>query len=142
MSRRSDQKKARRKKRLAARDQTWLPEGMGERVAEVVADLEDFDARLTERGWQFNDPEVPDDDVGVSWFWPPSFVEIDGEDERADEVVAATVIALLEDEGGEVAHVLLAGTADDYQFDLDELFDHLDVIEAHRMGAAPPVFEP
>ena len=74
MSRRSDQKKARRKKRRAARDQTWLPEGMGERVAEVVADLEEFDARLTERGWQFNDPEHPDDDVGVSWFWPPSFV--------------------------------------------------------------------
>ena len=50
MSRRSDQKKARRKKRRAARDQTWLPEGMGERVAEVVADLEEFDARLTELG--------------------------------------------------------------------------------------------
>ena len=141
MSRRSDQKKARRKKRQAARDKTWLPAGVGEAVADVVADLEDFDARLTERGWQFNDPEDPaddpDDDVGVSWFWPPSFTEADD----AQEVVAATVIALLEDEGGEVAHVLLAGTADDYQFDLDELFDHIDVIEAHRTGAAPPVFE-
>ena len=138
MSRRSDQKKARRKKRQAARDQAWLPAGVGEAVADVVADLEDFDARLTERGWQFNDPEHPDDEIGVSWFWPPSFVEV----EDAEEVIAATVIALLEDEGGEVAHVLLAGTADDYQFDLDELFDHIDVIEAHRMGAAPPVFEP
>ena len=140
MSRRSDQKKARRKKRRAARDQTWLPEGMGERVAEVVADLEEFDARLTERGWQFNDPEHPDDDVGVSWFWPPSFVDEDGREDD-DDAMRATVIALLEDEGGEIAHVLLAGTADDYQFDLDELLDNLDVIEGYRAGDPPPVFE-
>ena len=140
MSRRSDQKKARRKKRRAARDQTWLPEGMGERVAEVVADLEEFDARLTERGWQFNDPEHPDDDVGVSWFWPPSFVDEDGREDD-DDAMRATVIALLEDEGGEIAHVLLAGTADDYQFDLDELLDNLDVIEGYRGGDPPPVFE-
>lgn len=140
MSRRSDQKKARRKKRRAARDQTWLPEGMGERVAEVVADLEEFDARLTERGWQFNDPEHPDDDVGVSWFWPPSFVDEDGREDD-DDAMRATVIALLEDEGGEIAHVLLTGTADDYQFDLDELLDNLDVIEGYRAGDPPPVFE-
>ena len=140
MSRRSDQKKARRKKRRAARDQTWLPEGMGERVAEVVADLEEFDARLTERGWQFNDPEHPDDDVGVSWFWPPSFVDEDGREDD-DDAMRATVIALLEDEGGEIAHVLLAGTADDYQFDLGELLENLDVIEGYRAGDPPPVLE-
>jgi hypothetical protein len=140
VSRRSDQKKARRKKRRAARDQTWLPEGMGERVAEVVADLEEFDARLTERGWQFNDPEHPDDDVGVSWFWPPSFVDEDGREDD-DDAMRATVIALLEDEGGEIAHVLLAGTADDYQFDLGELLENLDVIEGYRAGDPPPVFE-
>ncbi|GFM21233.1 MULTISPECIES: hypothetical protein [Mycobacteriaceae] len=140
MSRRSDQKKARRKKRRAARDQTWLPEGMGERVAEVVADLEEFDARLTERGWQFNDPEHPDDDVGVSWFWPPSFVDVDGREDD-DDTMRATVIALLEDEGGEIAHVLLVGTADDYQFDLGELLENLDVVEGYRAGDPPPVFE-
>jgi len=140
VSRRSDQKKARRKKHRAARDQTWLPEGMGERVAEVVADLEEFDARLTERGWQFNDPEHPDDDVGVSWFWPPSFVDEDGREDD-DDAMRATVIALLEDEGGEIAHVLLAGTADDYQFDLGELLENLDVIEGYRAGDPPPVFE-
>ena len=140
MSRRSDQKKARRKKRRAARDQTWLPEGMGERVAEVVADLEEFDARLTERGWQFNDPEHPDDDVGVSWFWPPSFVDVDGREDD-DDTMRATGIALLEDEGGEIAHVLLVGTADDYQFDLGELLENLDVVEGYRAGDPPPVFE-
>lgn len=138
MSRKSDAKKARRKKRRAARDERWLPDGVGEQVAEVVADLEDFDARLTERGWQFNDPEDPDDEIGVSWFWPPSFAEIDD----TEEIVRATVVALLEDEGGEIAHVLLAGTSDDYQFDLEELFDHLDAIEAHRIGNPPPAFEP
>ena len=113
---------------------------MGERVAEVVADLEEFDARLTERGWQFNDPEHPDDDVGVSWFWPPSFVDEDGREDD-DDAMRATVIALLEDEGGEIAHVLLAGTADDYQFDLGELLENLDVVEGYRAGDPPPVFE-
>ncbi|MDY6999222.1 MAG: hypothetical protein SW019_21725 [Actinomycetota bacterium] len=137
MSRRSDQKKARRKKRRATRDRNWLPDDVQDRVAEIVSDLEDFDARLTERGWQFNDdPDDPDDEIGVTWLWPPSYTELDD----PDAGVAATVIALIEEEGGEIAHVVFVGTADDYQFGLDELFEYLDVIEAYRLGDPPPVF--
>ena len=51
MSKRSDAKKARRRKRQTARDQTEIPDDVEERVAEIVAELEDFDAELTQRGW-------------------------------------------------------------------------------------------
>jgi hypothetical protein len=49
-------------------------------------------------------------------------------------VVPVTTIALTSDESGELAHVVFVGTADDYQFEVDELFDHLDVIESYRLG--------
>ncbi len=29
---------------------------------------------------------------------------------------------------------MFVGTADDYQFDLEELFEHIEVIEAYRLG--------
>lgn len=109
--------------------------GLDEQIEEVVADLEEFDARLTERGWTFD--VDADDDVGVIWYWPPSLAEVDD----TDEVTTATVIALVEAEGGEIAHVIFVGTEADYQFDLDELFDHLDIVEAYRLGDPLPNFD-
>ena len=47
-----------------------VSQDVDERVAEIMADLEDFDAKLTERGWVSN-AEV-DEEAGVIWFWPPS----------------------------------------------------------------------
>ena len=44
------------------------------------------------------------------------------------------------DDRGEIAHVVFVGTADDYQFELKELFDHLDVIEAYRLTDPVPQF--
>jgi hypothetical protein len=35
---------------------------------------------------------------------------------------------------------VFVGTADDYQFDLEELFEHLDVIEGYRVGDPAPTF--
>ena len=138
MSRRSDAKKARRNKRRAKRDANWVPDavldGLDERLDDVVSDLEEFDTRLTERGWTF---DVDRDDAGVIWYWPPSFAEVDD----PDELTTATLVALVEAEGGEIAHVVFVGTDADYQFDLDELFDHLDVIEAYRRGDPLPTFD-
>ena len=136
MSRRSDQKKARRKKRQAARDRAWLPAGVLDEL-EIAADLEAFDARLTERGWVF--AEDVDDETGVVWFWPPSEVE-DTKGGDTDEAVNVTVILLTPDDGGEIAHVVFAGMSDDYQFNLDELFEHIEAIEAYRIGDPVPVF--
>jgi hypothetical protein len=139
VSRQSDAKKARRNKRRASQNASWIPapaqQELSDRLDEVVDDLEEFDARLTERGWRFS--EDPDDDVGVIWFWPPSYSEVD----EPDELTTATVVALVEAEGGEIAHVVFVGTSEDYQFDLDELFDYLDVIEAYRLGDPLPQFD-
>ncbi|MGY4654294.1 hypothetical protein [Mycobacterium sp. URHB0021] len=129
-------KQARRKKRRAARDARWIPgtvfEGLSDEI-EFAAVLERIDERITERGWVF-DEELSDDDSAL-WFFPPSRAEVTDE-----EVVPATTIVLAADDGSEVAHVVFVGTADDYQFGLDELFDHLDVIESHRHGQPRPDF--
>lgn len=134
MSRRSEQKKARRKKRRAVRDDGWIPARVAEQL-EIAAELEDFDVRLTERGWEFS--EDVDDETGAAWYWPPSAADVDDE----DEVVNVTVVMLSPQDGGEIAHVVFVGTLEDYQFNLAELFDHLDAIEAYRLGDPMPSFE-
>ncbi|UXA18538.1 hypothetical protein [Mycobacterium sp. SMC-4] len=133
MSRRSEQKKARRRKRQSARGQTWLPAHVADEL-EVAAGLEEFDARLTERGWAFS--EEADDEVGVVWFWPPSHAEVADDSELVD----ATVVLLTPEDGGQTAHVVFVGTAEDYQFGLEELFEHIEAIEAYRLGAPIPSF--
>ncbi len=134
MSRRSEQKKARRKKRRSGRDDAWVPARVAEQL-EIAAELEDFDARLTGRGWEFS--EDVDDETGAAWYWPAS--EADVADE--DEVVNVTVVMLSAEDGGEIAHVVFVGTLEDYQFNLEELFDHIDTIEAYRIGDPPPSFD-
>ncbi|MBB2988545.1 hypothetical protein FHR72_000002 [Mycolicibacterium iranicum] len=133
MSRGSDAKKARRKKRQSVRDRTWLPAGVAEEL-EIASQLEEFDARLTERGWEFSDDV--DDETGVVWYWPASHADA----EVPDESVDVTVILLTPEDGGETAHVVFVGSSDDYQFNLEELFEYLDAIEAYRIGEPLPVF--
>lgn len=136
MSKGPDAKKARRRKRQATRGQAGIPDDVSQRVAEIVSDLEDFDARLTERGWVFgDDSDEVDEEVGVLWFWPPSYAEV-----ADSEMATATVIALIEAEGGDIAHVVFVGADDDYQFGLEELFEHIETIEAYRIGEPLPVF--
>jgi hypothetical protein len=133
VSRRSQAKQARRKKRRAVQDARWIPESVLDGFSddiELAATLEQFDERITERGWVFED-EASDEESAL-WLYPPSAAEVGG-----DDVVDATTILMTSDQ---VAHVVFVGTADDYQFDLDELFDHLDVIEAYRLGQPLPEF--
>lgn len=136
MSRRSDAKKARRRKRQAARNERWIPDGVMDALAEpttTAAVLEAFDARITERGWVFDD-ELSDEESAL-WFYPPSSAEVPDED-----LVSVTTVVLTADDAADVAHVVFVGTADDYQFDFDELFECLDVIEAYRLGDPAPTF--
>ncbi|MGE0216191.1 hypothetical protein [Mycolicibacterium sp.] len=132
MSKKSEAKKARRKKRRAARDADWVPDAVAAQL-EIAAALEYFDEHLTERGWTFHD----DPDEGVFWVWPDSVADVDHEAQRAD----ATVVMLSPDDDGEIAHVVFVGTAVDHQFYHDELFESLDVIEAYRIGDPLPVFD-
>jgi len=133
VSRRSEQKKARRKKRRAVRDESWVPARVLEQL-EIASDLEAFDEQLTERGWEFS--EDIDDEAGAAWYWVPSEAEVPDE----DEVVNVTVALLTPDDDGEIVHVVFVGTADDYQFGVEEFFANLDVIEAYRLGDPIPEF--
>lgn len=98
---------------------------------ELAATLEAFDERITERGWVF-DEELSDEESAL-WFYPPSHADV----LDPDELVSVTTIVVTAD----VAHVVFVGTADDYQFDLDEIFDAVAVIEAYRMGDPAPNFD-
>lgn len=136
MSRKSQAKQARRNKRRAARDARWLPDtvldGLSEDI-EIAAVLERFDERITERGWVFD--EEASDEESALWAYPPSASTVDG-----DDLAGATTIVMTADDGSQIVHVVFVGTADDYQFDLEELFDNLDAIEAYRVGGAIPEF--
>lgn len=136
MSRKSEAKKARRKKRRAGQDARWISntvlDGMSDDI-ELAAVLEGFDERITERGWMFHD-ELSDEESAL-WFYPQSQV-----DQVDDAVASATTILMTADDGAEVLHVVFVGTADDYEFELEELFSHLDAIEAYRLGEPVPEF--
>ncbi len=137
MSRRSDAKKARRKKRRAAQDARWIPDTVIDSLSddiELAATLEAFDERITERGWIFDD-ELSDEESAL-WFYPPSHADVTD----PDEVVSVTTIVLTANEDGDVAHVVFVGTDADYQFDLEELFEHIDAVEAYRLGDPAPTF--
>lgn len=133
MSRRSEQKKARRKKRQSGREEGWIPARMLEQL-EIASDLEAFDGHLTERGWEFS--EDVDDETGAAWYWVPSEADVPDE----DDVVNVTVALLTPEDDGEIVHVVFVGTADDYQFGVEEFFANLDAIEAYRLGDPIPEF--
>jgi hypothetical protein len=131
VSRRTPAKQARRKKRRAAGGARWIPEGVLDELSddiELAADLERFDERITERGWMFDD-ELSDDESAI-WFYPPSGAEVG--DEKLQPV---TTVFISVADGGEFVHLVLVGTAEDYQFTSGEVFDHIEVIESYRLGA-------
>lgn len=136
MSRKSQAKQARRKKRQAAQNSRWIPEAVLDELSadiELAAVLERLDERITERGWVF-DEELSDEESAL-WYFIPSTAEVpeDG------DVVPVTTIAMTSEEA-DVVHVVFVGTADDYQFGLDELFENLDAIEGYRLGNSIPEF--
>lgn len=128
MSKSNADKKARRKRRLASRNERWLSDKAHAEV-EGVARIANV---IIPRGWVF-DAETSTGDV-ISWHYPPSGVDID--DEAVEPVTRIWLTSPAE------PHVLLAGSVEgdggQYTFGVDELFARLDAIEAHRaqLGAA------
>jgi hypothetical protein len=137
VSRRSEAKKARRNKRRAVRESTWLPDGVLDDLvttqAAIATDLEAFDQRITERSWTFDEDESDED--FVFWFYEPSGTDVDG-----DEAAPVTTIWMSADEDAEIVHLMLAGTADSSEFTPEEFFGHVDAIEAYRSGDPAPKF--
>ncbi|MCT7658668.1 hypothetical protein [Mycobacterium deserti] len=138
MSRRSEQKKARRNKRRATRGANWLPADVLDDLvttqAAIATDLEAFDQRITERGWTFDEDESDED--FAFWYYEPSSVE----DADEMEVAAVTTIWMSADEDAEVVHLMLAGTSDDTEFAPEAFLDHVETIERFRAGNPPPTF--
>jgi hypothetical protein len=129
VSRAAEAKKARRNKRRAKRDVNWIPDSVLDDIVddvELVEDLESFDARITQRGWTFD--EEQSDEEFVIWFYPPSGAEVG----KGLEPVTTIWMHVAED--AEVVHTILVGTADDQPMTPDELFGRIDAIEAYRSG--------
>jgi hypothetical protein len=137
VSRRSEAKKARRNKRRATQGANWLPDQVLDDLvatqAAIATDLEAFDQRITERGWTFDEDES--DEEFAFWFYEPSAADVDD-----DELAPVTTVWMSADEDATVVHLLFVGNPDEYEFAPDELFDHLDRIEAYRVGDRLPEF--
>ncbi|MGW4096260.1 MULTISPECIES: hypothetical protein [unclassified Mycobacterium] len=136
MSRGSDEKKARRRKRQAVRSVNRVSAESVDELADipdaVVADLAEFDERITQRGWEF-DEEQSDDDYAV-WFYEPSGAQV-------QDGLAVTSLWLDAAEDGEIVRVVFVGSVERYEFTHEELLDGaLDVIEGYRHGAELPTF--
>ncbi|MCZ8382139.1 hypothetical protein O6P37_25040 [Mycobacterium sp. CPCC 205372] len=128
MSRRTEAKKARRRKRRTVREER--------RLGGEVLSLEAVDEVLTDRGWEF-DVENSTDDI-ATWFFPPSGVEIIG-----DTVESVTRIWLGADDE-DTWHVIFVGAGAesvDYVFTADSLLENLEAIEQYRHGDPAPAFD-
>jgi hypothetical protein len=99
--------------------------------AAIATDLEAFDARITARGWTFDEDESDED--FVFWLYSPS--ETDGDD---DDLAPVTTIWMTAAEDAEIVHVMLAGTAESNEFTLEVFFAHIDEVEAYRRGDPSP----
>jgi hypothetical protein len=137
MSRRTDAKKARRKKRQATRTANWLPADVLDELvttqAAIATDLEAFDERITKRGWEFDEDES--DDEFAFWVYGPSAAEVDGEN-----LAPVTTIWMSADEDASIVHLMLVGTAEDSEFTPDAFVEQVEVVEAYRLGDPPPSF--
>lgn len=128
-SKNAEAKKARREKRRAGRDASWIPDAILDELSddvEFVEDLESFDGRIVERGWAFDDEQS--DEEFVIWFYPPSGTEV------GDGLEPVTTIWMRVTENADLVHVILVGTAGDHRLTPDEFVAHLEAIEAYRSG--------
>jgi hypothetical protein len=137
VSRQSEAKKARRNKRRAGRDATWVSDPVMEELvatqAAIATDLEAFDARMTERGWVFDEDESDED--FVFWLYEPSATEV-----AADELAPVTTIWMSAAEDAQIVHLMLVGTSESPEFTPEGFFGHAEAIEAYRAGDPPPEF--
>jgi hypothetical protein len=136
VSRQSEAKKARRNKRRATRDASWVPDDVMDDLvatqAAIATDLEAFDARIMERGWVFDEDDSDED--FVFWRYEPSGAEVD------DDLAPVTTIWMSAAEDAGIVHLMLVGTSESPEFTPDEFFERIETIEAYRVGDPRPEF--
>lgn len=143
MSRNSDAKKARRKKRQVNRDARWLPDEVVGTLDDVDVELaqavETFDEWLTSRGWTF-DAEFSTETL-ISWFYEPSAATV--VDDVHEPVTRIWIRASGEDDDfPESVKAVLVGTGGEgavYSVAPEVLLAHIESIESYRPGDTVPV---
>jgi len=55
-----------------------------------------------------------------------------------DEVAPVTTVWMSADEDAEIVHLMFVGTTEDSEFTPDDLFEHIEAIEAYRFGNPAP----
>ncbi|WP_166908588.1 hypothetical protein [Mycobacterium sp. DL440] len=136
MSKDSAAKKARRRKRQADRGVNRVSAESVDQLADipdaVVADLAEFDERITARGWTFDEDESSDN--YAVWFYEPSGAHV-------SDGLPVTSLWLDAAEDGEIVRVVFVGSVERYEFTHEELLGGaLEVIEGYRHGAELPTF--
>jgi hypothetical protein len=145
VSRQSDAKKARRRKRQAARDSSWIAapafeelpaDNSTDAIGDAVAGIDEW---ITARGWLLDLENAQD---LVSWVYPPSASEFDDEDR---EPVTRIWITAAEDDDEvvlEFGAVLVGAGGDDesYVLDPDTLAEGVSALEGYRLGSLKPEF--
>lgn len=151
MSRNSDAKKARRKKRQAVRNSRWPSDRQLQQeqhdpaLIEAVSTFEDW---ITERGWTF-DLDLSAKGL-ASWYYEPSAAESEEEHDEAREMVTRVWFTVGEnreqDFPNRVNAVLVGSGGSDgavtgavYAVTPDQLIDQIEAIENYRPGDSVPV---
>ncbi|MGI9164744.1 MAG: hypothetical protein ACR2JI_17755 [Mycobacterium sp.] len=144
MSRNSQAKKARRKKRQTTREARWTPTepagALDDPAAQLLSAAEQFDDWIVSRGWTFDEENSAE---GLAtWFYEPSAIEIDDEDEPVTRVWF-TVNGGEDDFPNAVNAVLVGSDEDDGVFTLspDLLVQRVAEIEAYRPGDPRPLID-
>ena len=133
MSRNSQAKKARRRKRQAARADR-MPAGLQDEFAEIAEAVGEVNSWLVGRGWVL-DEETATDDL-LNWVYPPSSAEVS--DER--ESVTRIWIRLEEDDDAVALEfgAVLVGAGDDgagtYLLAPEELSSRIEELESYRLS--------
>lgn len=146
MSRNSQAKQARRKKRKATRE-TWVPDevvgaldtsGLDDHAAQLLAAAEKFDEFLVDRGWTFDEANTAE---GLAtWFYEPSAIEDSGEAEPVTRVWFTVTGG--DDDFPHAVHAVLVGSDEEdgiYTLSPDLLVERVAELEAYRPGDPEPL---
>ena len=148
MSRDSQAKKARRRKRQVARDAAWVPAPAFEEAVSAETDFDEIgeavaaiDEWLVGRGWLLDT-----DNAGeglLSWVYPPSAAEFD--DDQREPVTRIWIVVEQDDDELELAFgAAVVGAADGdggYLLDPQTLPDDIGALESYRPGLPLPVLD-
>ena len=148
MSRDSQAKKARRKKRKAAR-QSWVPNevagefdrsGLDDHAAQLLSAAEKFDEFLVSRGWTFDEENTAE---GLaSWFYEPSAADGDGDGESEPVTRVFFTMTGGEDDFPHAVHAVLVGSGEDdgvFTLSPELLVERVAELEAYRPGDPEPL---